>query len=140
MLLYGVSGITGLVFWIERKPRQLAWLWAAAALINVLLNVILIPPFGMLGAAVSTAASYAVPAVVCLRAYVSRVGWGEWGFTGGFVGGLAAMTVVIHVANPSNLKSVAVTILVAGTAYLATLLVTGSVRRRDFELGERLST
>jgi O-antigen/teichoic acid export membrane protein len=140
MLLYGVSGITGLVFWVERKPRQLAGLWAAAAVINVLLNVMLIPPFGMIGAAVSTAVSYAVPAVVCMKAYVSRAGWGEWGFTGGVVGGIAAMTIVIYVANPSDLRGVAVTTLVAGTAYLAALLVTGSVQRRDFDFGERLST
>jgi O-antigen/teichoic acid export membrane protein len=43
------------------RARQTQFNWivtGAAALVNVALNVILIPPYGMIGAAISTAAAY----------------------------------------------------------------------------------
>jgi O-antigen/teichoic acid export membrane protein len=43
------------------RARKTQWNWviaALAAVVNVVLNVILIPPYGMIGAAIATAAAY----------------------------------------------------------------------------------
>jgi O-antigen/teichoic acid export membrane protein len=56
--LYGVSTLltTGLA--IVRKTVHLAALAVAAAVLNVILNFALIPPFGIVGASLATAAGY----------------------------------------------------------------------------------
>ena len=56
--LYGVSTVltTGLA--IVRKTVHLAALAVSAATLNVVLNFVLIPPFGIVGAGLATAAGY----------------------------------------------------------------------------------
>jgi O-antigen/teichoic acid export membrane protein len=49
---------------IEKKLAQAAWLVTAAAALNTLLNVLLIPPLGVLGAAAATAIAYLVSALL----------------------------------------------------------------------------
>jgi O-antigen/teichoic acid export membrane protein len=55
------------------RKTQLNWvISAAAAAVNIVLNVILIPPYGMIGAAISTAAAYAA-LFVGMVLYAQRV-------------------------------------------------------------------
>jgi O-antigen/teichoic acid export membrane protein len=60
---YGLATLltTGLA--ITRKTSRLAVLGVAAAVLNVVLNFALIPPFGIVGAAIATAAGYGALAV-----------------------------------------------------------------------------
>jgi O-antigen/teichoic acid export membrane protein len=79
-VLYGVYtiGATGLN--LESQTRWLPLTLATAAIANVLLNLALIPPFGFVGAAIATLASYVVLAVlttaVSQRYYA--VPWEYW--------------------------------------------------------------
>jgi O-antigen/teichoic acid export membrane protein len=52
---------------IARKTKYLAWYTFLAALLNITLNAILIPRFGMMGAAVATAVSYLLLCVLYYR-------------------------------------------------------------------------
>jgi O-antigen/teichoic acid export membrane protein len=55
------------------KRTQLNWaITGAAALLNVALNVILIPPYGMMGAAIATVAAYTLMFVLMVG-YAQRV-------------------------------------------------------------------
>src|SRR5205823_1804595 len=63
LLAFGSSayaGYTVLAIGIGRARRtQFNWIVSgAAAVVNVVLNVILIPPYGMMGAAIATVAAY----------------------------------------------------------------------------------
>lgn len=49
---------------IARETKYLAWYTLLAALVNITLNAILIPRFGMMGAAVATAVSYILLSVL----------------------------------------------------------------------------
>jgi O-antigen/teichoic acid export membrane protein len=62
--LYGIATVltTGLA--IVRKTVHLAALGIAAALLNIVLNFALIPPFGIVGASVATAVGYAALALL----------------------------------------------------------------------------
>lgn len=60
-LLYGLTAYYfGQAFTLGRKTKRLLLAMAVPAVVNVLLNLILIPRFGVLGAAWSTAASFGV--------------------------------------------------------------------------------
>jgi O-antigen/teichoic acid export membrane protein len=66
-LLHGFFLLTSIGIGIEKKTRYYPLITACAAVTNLLANFALIPPFGMLGAAWATVASYAVMAGLGLR-------------------------------------------------------------------------
>lgn len=63
-VLYGVYTIATTGLNLESQTRWLPLTLAVAAIGNVVLNLLLIPPFGFMGAAYATLASYALLAVV----------------------------------------------------------------------------
>jgi O-antigen/teichoic acid export membrane protein len=64
IVAFGISLVVTSGISFARRTRYLPLIAGAAALANVLLNFALIPPFGMVGAAVATAIGYAVLAVL----------------------------------------------------------------------------
>ncbi|MGZ4847488.1 MAG: lipopolysaccharide biosynthesis protein, partial [Halobacteriota archaeon] len=69
-LLWGIGSILGEVFVLGKKTRIVGVLWAVSGVMNVGLNVLLIPYFGIIGAAVTTLASFTFTFVA--MAYYSR--------------------------------------------------------------------
>lgn len=53
-VLYGGSSILGHVFVLIKKTKYIAYLLAIAAVTNIILNIILVPLIGILGAAIGT--------------------------------------------------------------------------------------
>ncbi|MDB4949146.1 MAG: hypothetical protein JWM27_1795 [Gemmatimonadetes bacterium] len=80
MFFYGVSilAATGIVL-MRRTPLQAMW-WGVATGVSLGLNVLLIPRFGALAAAVDMCAAFLVVALGCLwsseRLLPLRIGWG----------------------------------------------------------------
>ena len=64
VVAFGVSTVVMAGISIVRRTKVLALLAGVAAAINIGLNFVLIPPFGMVGAAVATAVAYAVLAAL----------------------------------------------------------------------------
>jgi O-antigen/teichoic acid export membrane protein len=58
MALDGASNYLGAGLYVERRPRLLMGLMTGSALLNVALNLLLVPRLGILGAAVSTLLCY----------------------------------------------------------------------------------
>jgi len=58
------SGYLSLAFALPKKPLQQTWFFVAGAVVNVSLNLYLIPRFGILGAALATVVSFTV-IIIC---------------------------------------------------------------------------
>lgn len=69
LMLYGVHVMVGAGIFIE-KSSILMWLTLIAAVLNMILNYLLIPPLGILGAGIATMISYVV--LTSLEAYYGR--------------------------------------------------------------------
>jgi O-antigen/teichoic acid export membrane protein len=63
----GLSAVLGTGITIARKTGYFARYAAYGAALNIALNLLLVPPFGMIGAAISAAATYGMIAVVYYR-------------------------------------------------------------------------
>jgi O-antigen/teichoic acid export membrane protein len=69
ILVYGVLEFYyNRAFWIVESSKGILWGMLGAAIVNVILNLILIPNFGIVGAAYSTLAAY-----ICASAVSARV-------------------------------------------------------------------
>ena len=69
-VLSAMSSFAGSVYMVEKRGGAMLATAALGAALNVVLNLLLIPPFGALGAAVATALSYA--AVFAVRLFTGR--------------------------------------------------------------------
>lgn len=60
VIFFGIASVAITGISIERRTGYFAFAYGAAAALNIGLNFVLIPPFGMIGAAIATAAAFAV--------------------------------------------------------------------------------
>jgi O-antigen/teichoic acid export membrane protein len=75
----GFSLIVSIGLLIEKRLAQAAWMTTVAAGLNTLLNLLLIPPLGVLGAAIATAAAYLASALLtAIRAQRAQAFPYEW--------------------------------------------------------------
>lgn len=58
LIALGVFSINNKIFLLMNKTKYIAYLWFSAAIMNIIQNIILIPIFGIIGAAFSTLTSY----------------------------------------------------------------------------------
>ncbi len=116
------------------EERHFAWSVAAGALINVVLNLVLIPVAGATGAAVATVAAEVVVFAMNTGRLVRRLGRPELETRrlAGVVAATAVMAVVV-VLMPAGV-SVWVRLGVAAAAYAVGAVAFGAVRRSDAAL------
>jgi O-antigen/teichoic acid export membrane protein len=77
-LLYGVFVIAALILYARRRSASYAALWIASVVANLALNVLLIPRFGIDGAAVATFVAHSL-LLLCFLAVFGRRGEGTLG-------------------------------------------------------------
>ncbi|MEM1114912.1 MAG: lipopolysaccharide biosynthesis protein [Bacteroidota bacterium] len=131
---YGLYVLAVTVLYAAGRTRAVAASVGGAALLNLVLNVVLIPTVGLLGAAIATLASYAALAfaTAILGERESRAGypWRVLAVVSGLVVVLwAAGQTVADEALPSRLGVRAGLVI----AYLAALVAAGIYRREDWD-------
>lgn len=121
-------------FHLSRRVLGLLWVTAPAALLNLILNLWLIPPLGITGAAYATLLSYAVGCV--LSAYLGRrhfpLPW-PWRDMGKVLVSSAAMVIVLlPLRDRSGWLALIAQLSVGGSVYLAAVytLNVGGIRQR----------
>ncbi len=67
LMFYGIKIILSQTFILEKKTKMLGATYTFSALVNITLNLVLIPYIGIMGAAISTAVSYFVDVIVVYR-------------------------------------------------------------------------
>jgi O-antigen/teichoic acid export membrane protein len=116
------------------KERTFAMAVTVASIINVLLNLLLIPFYGMIGAAIATVAAQSVVFTVCARRVVAVIGRPP--VAGHRIVGAVAATAVMSavlLAMPSS-TLVWLRIAVGAAVFLAAAVACGAVRRKDLAL------
>ena len=74
-LAFAVAYYSSYLLLVQRRNRAILLSTLAAVALNVVLNLVLIPPLGARGAAAATTLSYAVEALVCLACVRPGAGW-----------------------------------------------------------------
>jgi O-antigen/teichoic acid export membrane protein len=119
------------------QERIFALSVTVAAIVNVLLNLLLIPLWGTMGAAIATVAAELVVFLVCARRVVGVIGRPPLARRR-IVGAIAATAVMSAalIAMPSSI-SVWLRIASGGAIFFAVMAACGAVRRQDLELLRR---
>ena len=116
------------------QERTFALSVTVAAIINVLLNLLLIPSYGTIGAAISTVVAELVVLLICARRVVGVIGTPL--LAGRRIVGAVVATAVMSaalIAMPSS-TSVWLRIAAGGAVFLVVAAACGTVRREDLAL------
>jgi O-antigen/teichoic acid export membrane protein len=119
------------------KERTFAMAVTVASIINVLLNLLLIPSYGMIGAAIATVAAQSVVFTICARRVVAVIGRPP--LAGRRIAGAVVATAVMSavlLAMPSS-TLVWLRIAVGAAVFLAAAAACRAVRREDLTLLRR---
>lgn len=131
LFLHGYSLIVGTVFDAAKRTMIPLVLFLVAGVLNVILNLLLLPRFGYMAAAWATCAGYGlllILHVVAARRIVPlRVAGGYLGKIGMAAAVMGGFVVVLHAWLPPSAFGLGMIIVLAGLVYALLLLASGAV-------------
>ena len=136
----GLYGIIVQVLVLEKKTKIMGSQWMAAAALNVILNIIFIPRFGIIAAAVSTLTAYLFTLVITLI-YSQKYIKIEFDFRF-LLKSLAAsvlMSSVILFINPVSAIGILATIIVCSAVYITIIFILRGISREEIEFFKELT-
>jgi O-antigen/teichoic acid export membrane protein len=133
-LLYGIYSMHTYILILNKKTKIIGILWFIAAISNILLNFILIPSYGILGAALSTLISYTIASVISVL-YSSkyfRIDF-ELSFIGKCLFATAAMSLIIVKFYPTRILNLLVVIVACALVYIALLILLKGFKKEEID-------
>jgi len=139
ILFYGATCFFSQILTLAKKTKVMGALWFIAAIMNLGLNIVLIPRFGILAAALTTLVTYI---------FVFGLAWHlsfrefkfdiEWGSIAKSIIASVPMTLFIMWFAPESLLTVLTAIILGGIIYAAVVLMLGGVRKKEIDFFKSL--
>lgn len=138
-LLLGIYGIIGQMLILEKKTKVIGLIWMIAAVINLGLNVISVPFFGIVAAAISTLISYGFVCIVASFYSLKNI---ELDFNMNFIlkslFASVIMSSVIIWINPVTILGIIMTIVICSVVYILILLLLKGISRTEIEFFKKI--
>jgi O-antigen/teichoic acid export membrane protein len=138
-LLFGFYAIVSNVIILEKKTKIMGIIWIIAALLNLGLNIIIVPHFGILGAAATTLTAYTL-AFILTVSYSNRIFKFDFNLPFIIKSIIASivMSLLIISLHPTGILNILITVILAVIIYLFFLLILRGVDRKEIELIGRI--
>lgn len=134
VLFYGFYAVMSSVLVLAKKTKIIGATWILAALANLLLNILIIPHLGILGAAITTLIAYALAMVITTYYSFKEFKFSvEWQFIIKSLIASAIMSMVIWRINPVEISSVILSIVIGIIVYGSILFLLKGFKKREFE-------
>jgi O-antigen/teichoic acid export membrane protein len=136
-LFYGIQTFFGQIIMLFKKTNIYALLFAISGGCNIILNIVLIPLFGILGAAIATLFAYALFMVFCVfisfRYLVFDTPW--MSILKSVVSSIL-MSVIIWMLNPLQTQAIGVLILIliGGMTYFGMLFLLKTFEKEEIDV------
>lgn len=137
--ILGVQGIIGQILALEKKTKIIGSMWMIGAFINVALNIIFVPMFGIVAAAISTLIAYSFTFTVSTFYSLKYIKVNfDWRFIFKSLIASILMSFVILFISPTNLVGILITILISFAVYLFVVLLLKGISSNEIEFFKRL--
>jgi len=128
----GFSTFPDHVFYLTKNTKQFAVLWGLLALINFVLNIILIPIIGIYGAAISTLICFITGALISSIIFSKKIKVVfDWTFIAKSIVASSIMAFVIWNVNLIKFPEIILSIFLGASIYFAALILLKGFRRRE---------
>jgi len=130
----GIYGIISHVLVLEKKTKIIGFLWTAAAIINLFLNILFVPLYGIIAAAIVTLISYGF---VCAVSWLYSLKYLNIEFDVKFtiksILSSIIMGLIIIIVNPTGIVDIVLMLLVSGLIYLLILLLLKGIDKKEIQ-------
>lgn len=124
MLFFGICTILDQVIALKKKTKISGTIWIISALLNIGLNIVLVPRLGIIGAAATTLLSYTFAFLsICYYSFKELHFEIEWSFIFKSAAAAIMMSIIISLQNPLGLVKTLLTILSGVVAYFICLFL-----------------
>jgi len=133
-LILGVQGIVSQILALEKKTKIIGSRWMMTAAINVVLNIIFIPIFGIIAAAASTLIAYIFSLVTTLyytQKYIKLSFDIKFALKSIFAS--IVMSMIIVFINPVSPVGIITTVGMAAGVYIVILYILGGITKKEID-------
>ncbi len=134
-LFYGIRAIDSQILILEKKTMITGKIWLLSGILNIVLNIYFIPTFGILGAAVTTLATYIMAYLIL--GYISRRYLTlpkDPQFICKCILASTIMAAILLYLNPVNLYNVLMTVIVCIIVYIGILLALKGFTKHELDI------
>ena len=132
-LLCGIYGIISNIIILKKKTKIMGNVWIFAAILNIVLNIVLIPYIGIIGAAAATLVSYFIAFIITT---IYSFKYFKFDFDLVFIMkstvASVLMSACIFLINPSGILNVLITIVIGAIIYIGLLFVLKGIKKEEF--------
>ena len=132
-LLFGVYAIIGNVLVLEKKTQIIGTIWIIAAVLNLGLNILLVPYYGILAAALTTLIAYTIAFILTLK-YSTKYVQFDLIFILKSVTASILMTALIILINPQNLLNIIITVIISAAVYFGLIIILKGINNQEIIL------
>jgi len=133
-LLFGIYGIIVNLLVLKKKTRITGIIWIIAAILNLSLNILLVPYFGILGAAGVTLLAYSIAFILTLYYTLKYFDFDfDFKFMLKSVFASILMSVIIIMIKPNGILSIITTILISIIIYFLILFILGGIKKEEYK-------
>lgn len=137
-LFWGVYAVVMNVLILVKKTRILAVVWIAAGLVNLLLNIMIVPSMGIIGAAVTTLIAYSLALAITVYYSIKVLTFSiDWRFIFKSLAASAVMSLVVWWISPAETFSVLLAIGIGIVVYVAALYLLKAITREEYNFFKR---
>ncbi len=123
-LLFGVYAVFSQVFILVKKTKIIGILWGGAALLNLTLNIIFVPRFGVVAAAVTTLVCYTIVAGMTVSVSAKHLRFSvEWTFILKSIVASLVMALIVWKLSPAGMVNILWVAAVGATIYFIILFL-----------------
>ena len=132
-LLFHCSSFNTNVLNLFKETKKVGIVFGASALINVVLNIILVPLMGIMGAAVATLVTFMIHLFVVSKLSLKRLSYSiDFKFIGKSIAASIPMAFVVWKLNPYGAVSILISIGIAVAIYFGILALLRGFTREEF--------
>jgi len=132
ILISGIGSIISHILVLTKRTKIIGVTWIFAALVNLLLNILIIPYLGILGAAITTLIAYLLARIITtyysLKELTFRI---EWQFIIKSLIASSIMSLIIWKINPVEISAVILTIFLGIIIYGITLILLRGFEKKE---------
>ncbi len=138
-LIFGIYEIINNILILEKKTKIIGFTWVIAAILNLTLNMLLVPHFGIIAAAAVTLVSYLFAFAVTIHYSLKYFNFGfKFGFILKSVLASILMSLIIIIINPYGILKVLVVIGLSAAVYAVSIIILRGVNKREIEFFKEL--
>lgn len=133
-LLFGIYSIIVNLLVLKKKTGITGIIWIIAAILNLSLNILLVPYFGILGAAGVTLLSYTIAFIMTLYYTLKYFDFNfDFKFMLKSIFASILMSLFILLIKPIGILSIITTVLISIIIYFLVLLILGGIKKEEYK-------